>query len=73
MSANRIHAHFNQQPVATLPAVLVSCAAPVAVLVMVRAPLEPAAVQRQIYELAWERARVALKPPRHLRLLENMN
>ena len=56
---------------ATLPATLVSCAAPVGFVVMVAAPLVQAAVQRQLYQLAWERARRALEPPRHWRFSEH--
>jgi hypothetical protein len=72
MSANRITEHF-AQPVANLAGPVVTCLAPMGMVVMIAAPQPIVALQRRLFELAQERARKALEPPRHYRLLEHWN
>jgi hypothetical protein len=73
MSANRLSAQFVHPAAANLAEVLVMCASSAGIVVLVPAPLQQAAWQYQIYLLAQERARRALEPPRHHRLISNWN
>jgi hypothetical protein len=72
MPTNRITNQFAPPTVANSTA-MVACLAPVGMVVMLAAPPEQAAVHRQLYQLAQERARRDLAPPRHYRLLTNWN
>ena len=73
MPTNRIPNHLAQPTVTNPSGALVVCVAPIGMVVMIAAPPAQAAVHQQIYRLAQERARRALQPPRHYRLLANWN
>jgi hypothetical protein len=73
MPANRIFSPAFSPTAIVGSAPLLQCATPVGMVVMIAAPQQLVALQQRLLLMAQERARKALEPPRHYRLLANMN